>query len=268
MSDSMTHFYIPRLEQTEENLFTEEYYSSTDTKIFMDDVEQSEISYISYSLREQLKPIYGYSSYTFDEMAIGNRIVTGTFKVPIKNPNAQTQQEEIMKANNLQITDFIQEYNEEQQMIMDNVAWIAPNGDIINVEDKISSGSNEFFEYKAKLIYLGYDLDYNSDYTTVSNQVKEFQKDNSLYAHGLFTAETMSEIDRKISEKSLSSMHLPEDTKIYLIPSNKSSYHKILKPQDAYIKSMIKDSDNNEIAYIITKEKGIEGYVYIKEVDV
>ena len=268
MSDSMTHFYIPRLEQTEENLFTEEYYSSTDTKIFMDDVEQSEISYISYSLREQLKPIYGYSSYTFDEMAIGNRIVTGTFKVPIKNPNAQTQQEEIMKANNLQITDFIQEYNDEQQTIMDNVAWIAPNGDVVNVENKISSGSNEFFEYKAKLIYLGYDLDYNSDYSTVSNQIKEFQKDNSLYAHGLFTAETMNEIDRKISEKGLSSMHLPEDTKIYLIPSNKSSYHKILKPQDAYIKSMIKDSDNNEIAYIITKEEGIEGYVYIKEVDV
>ena len=58
----MTHKYIPRIEQTEENLFIEEYYSSTDTKIFMNNVEQTEISYISYQLREQLKPIYGYSS--------------------------------------------------------------------------------------------------------------------------------------------------------------------------------------------------------------
>ena len=68
----MTHRYIPRIEQREENLFTEEYYSSTDTKIYIDDIEQTEISYISYSLQEQLKPIYGYASNTFDDVAIGN----------------------------------------------------------------------------------------------------------------------------------------------------------------------------------------------------
>ena len=40
-----THYYIPRVEQREPNLFTEEYYSSTDTKIYIDGIEQTEIGY-------------------------------------------------------------------------------------------------------------------------------------------------------------------------------------------------------------------------------
>ena len=96
MADTpFTHKYIPRIEQRENNLFVEEYYSSTDVKIVLGDVEQTEIGYISYAVQEQLKPLYGYNSRTYDEVAIGNRIVTGVFKVPIKNPEAQTQMAEL-----------------------------------------------------------------------------------------------------------------------------------------------------------------------------
>ena len=117
MATSLTHKYIPRIEQTEENLFTEEYYSSTDTKIYMDDTEQTEIAYISYSLQEQLKPLYGYASRTFDDIAIGSRIVTGAFKVPIKNPEAQTPMNTIVERGKHKT---LEDYNESQDDLKDN----------------------------------------------------------------------------------------------------------------------------------------------------
>ncbi len=83
--DTTTHAYISRIQQREPNLFVEEYYSSTDVKVYFDDIEQTEIGYIQYSIQEQLKPLFGYASRTWDDVAIGNRIVTGVLKVPIRN---------------------------------------------------------------------------------------------------------------------------------------------------------------------------------------
>ncbi len=83
--DTTTHAYISRIKQREPNLFVEEYYSSTDVKVYFDDVEQTEIGYIQYSIQEQLKPLFGYASRTWDDVAIGNRIVTGVLKIPIRN---------------------------------------------------------------------------------------------------------------------------------------------------------------------------------------
>ena len=86
---SYNYSYTPTVEHRESNLFREEYYSGTDVKIYFDDEDQTEIGYISYELQEQLKPVYGYNSRTFDDVVIGNRIVTGTFSVPIKNTAKQ-----------------------------------------------------------------------------------------------------------------------------------------------------------------------------------
>lgn len=81
-----SHAYISRITQREENLIVEEYYSSTDIRIEFDGLDQTEIAYIQYAIQEQLKPIYGYASRTWDDVAVGNRIVTGMFKVPVRNP--------------------------------------------------------------------------------------------------------------------------------------------------------------------------------------
>ena len=121
---SITHKYIPRVEnQRENNLFLEEYYSSTDTHIYFDDIEQTEIGYIGYSVQEQLKPLYGYSSYTYDDMAVGNRIVTGTFKVPIKNPDGQNTIEEIQDIIEGKY-DVNSVYNQAQEDLINQTEWI------------------------------------------------------------------------------------------------------------------------------------------------
>jgi hypothetical protein len=258
MATSMTHKYIPRIEQTEENLFMEEYYSSTDTKIYMDDVEQSEIAYISYSLREQLKPLYGYSSRTFDDVAVGNRIVTGMFKVPIKNPEAQTPMGTIIERSH---KTTLEDYNENQQELMDAVDWITGEKDIYT--DTIPVEDDNTFDYRTKLIHLGYDLDYNSSAYVLQQQIKQFQKDHGLYEDGLLTTSTMNAIDKAMSESSAPKMHLPKGTKIYLKPTFGSSCTVLTEAQDVHVLDI---SYDDGWVYIMTAD-GTEGYVNTEEVE-
>lgn len=137
MAKSMTHRYIPRVEQPQPNLFMEEYYSSTDTKIYIDDEQQQEIAYISYSLQEQLKPLYGYNSRTFDDIAVGSRIVTGTLKVHLNNPEQQTPLSVIEdhQYNEDNIVDFIEDFNQEEVSDMNNIGWIRPQYDKTDNQD-------------------------------------------------------------------------------------------------------------------------------------
>lgn len=68
----------------EYQLFPEEYFSGCDITIYFGDVFISEISGIEFTLQEKVNPIYGYASRTFDAVARGSRIVTGSFKIPFR----------------------------------------------------------------------------------------------------------------------------------------------------------------------------------------
>ena len=259
MATSLTHKYIPRLEQTEENLFMEEYYSSTDTKIYIDDIEQSEIAYISYSLQEQLKPIYGYASHTFDDIAIGNRIVTGVFKVPIKNPEAQTPISTIIERGQ---TSTLEGYNNNQQELMDAIDWIT-EGKPSSMIDKVFVEDDLTFEYRTKLINLGYNLDYNSGQATLTQQIKKFQQDNNLEITGTFDTFTKGKIDSLLKNGSLPTMMVPKGTKIYMSPLFGSAGAATIRDEEVYI--LDNTSYDDGWIYIMTKD-GIEGYINIQEV--
>lgn len=231
MADSMTHRYIPRIEQREENLFTEEYYSSTDTKIYIDDIEQTEISYISYSLQEQLKPIYGYASNTFDDVAIGNRIVTGVLKIPIKNPNAQTSKEDIKEQK--QTTSTIEDYNQKEENIKDSVDWITGNDTITNkIETTLD---DDTFAYVTKLESLGYKVSYDSDRYIIKEQIKQFQIDNNLNPDGILTASTKQAIDNAINNSKLKTMELKTGQYLYFQPRDSSDYEILESVSVVYI---------------------------------
>lgn len=82
---SFTYRYEHLEAQQNHNVFVEEYFSGPDTRIFFDGEEQFEISSLSFSVQEQLKPIYGYASRTFDDVAVGSRVILGQFTVPLGN---------------------------------------------------------------------------------------------------------------------------------------------------------------------------------------
>lgn len=57
------------------------YYSSVDAEIYFGDIFIDEVTSITWSIQQQAMPIYGYNSYTFDDIAVGARLVQGQFAV-------------------------------------------------------------------------------------------------------------------------------------------------------------------------------------------
>ncbi|MED2041338.1 hypothetical protein P4V58_30315, partial [Bacillus wiedmannii] len=60
------------------------YYSGADIRIYFGDNWIDEIVEIEWTMQEQLAPIYGYASYTWDKVARGNRLVQGSFSINFK----------------------------------------------------------------------------------------------------------------------------------------------------------------------------------------
>lgn len=263
MATALTHKYIPRITQIEENLFIEEYYSSTDVKIFIDGEEQTEISYINYSLQEQLKPLYGYASRTFDDVAIGNRIVTGTLKIPIKNPESQSSIENIEKTiNSLTVDD----YNKEQDDETDKVDWIdVPVIAPIKPPKKPTNQDKETInlDYVSKLILLGYNLDYNTDIETYVKEIKKFQTDNNIDSTGILTSQTIDEINNELKKKRADTvLFLQRGTKIYLGPDK--TFDNFITKEDQEV-IVLGDKTPNGWFHVMMNDN-TEGYVNKDEI--
>ena len=71
-------------DQTEFQLFPESYFSGADVKIYFGDVFIDDVLGISFTLQEQVKPIFSYASRTYKEVARGNRIVSGKFYIAFR----------------------------------------------------------------------------------------------------------------------------------------------------------------------------------------
>ena len=69
------------------NIYTEEFFGGADQFVYINGYRYEDISAIQFTLRETLKPIYGYSSRKYDDVAVGTRIVQGVIKVPVRNTN-------------------------------------------------------------------------------------------------------------------------------------------------------------------------------------
>lgn len=77
--------YNNKGQDRDHNIYTEEFLGGADTFIYINGERYNDISAIQYSVREQLKPVYGYSSRTYDDIISGVRIVQGVIKVPVRN---------------------------------------------------------------------------------------------------------------------------------------------------------------------------------------
>lgn len=275
MATELTHKYFPRIAPREENLFIEEYYCSTDTKIYMDDIEQTEIAYINYSMQEQLKPLYGYASNTFDDVAIGNRIVTGMFKVPIKNPEANADINAVYReVYGLDTTDPSDAYNQEQEDLKSAIEWIentkpdtsesgsGTSGSSVKVPDYSYSDITDEEEliYLGKLLELGYDLEYGSTEQELIAAIRKFQVDNGLEAKGELNEETKRKINKQYENIKLSqagkTITLEAGTNILYEPNGGVAYT-LTKQEEVTI---IDDSIDGW--YYIVREDGVTvGYV-------
>jgi hypothetical protein len=65
-------------------LFPREYFSGADVYLMFNNVMVDEIVSLEFNLQEQSIPIYGYASFTYDAIAHGARLVTGSFTINFK----------------------------------------------------------------------------------------------------------------------------------------------------------------------------------------
>ena len=67
------------------------YYSSIDATILLNGNPVDEIIMIQWTVEEQTMPLYGYNSYLWDDIAKGNRIVSGQFAINFTVPDYLNQ---------------------------------------------------------------------------------------------------------------------------------------------------------------------------------
>lgn len=65
---------------------TKRYYSSLDAEIYFSDYYVDEIVHIQFSVEQNVLPLFGYNSYVYDEVALGNRLIQGQFTINFTSP--------------------------------------------------------------------------------------------------------------------------------------------------------------------------------------
>ena len=70
--------------QRDYQLFPEEYFTSTDCQIYMNDVYIEDMTGLTFALFEKTEGIFGYASNTWDYFARGQRIVQGQFRIAFR----------------------------------------------------------------------------------------------------------------------------------------------------------------------------------------
>lgn len=71
-------------QQIEYQQFPEEFFSGADVIIYFGDVFLADLSGLQFVLIEQVRPIYGYASYTWDVVKRGTRLVRGSFRMAFR----------------------------------------------------------------------------------------------------------------------------------------------------------------------------------------
>lgn len=74
------------------------YYSSLDADIVFGDVFIDEVVSIVWQVQQQAMPIFGYNSYTFDDIAVGSRLISGQFTVNFIEANYLSRVQSVMTA--------------------------------------------------------------------------------------------------------------------------------------------------------------------------
>lgn len=68
-------------------VFPENYFSGCDVSVFIGDVWVEEVVSISFAVMEQVQPIFGYNSYTYDTVARGSRVIEGSLRINFTEGN-------------------------------------------------------------------------------------------------------------------------------------------------------------------------------------
>lgn len=88
MKDSLSRgtnsYGYPPNTSTEYRRFGSDYFSGADVRIYFRDIWLDEVTNLQFSLQENVAPIFGYASTTWDKVARGTRHIQGSFTINFK----------------------------------------------------------------------------------------------------------------------------------------------------------------------------------------
>ena len=64
--------------------FPADYFAGADVAVYFGDRFVDEVAGLAFALQQQVQPVYGYGSYTYDAMLTGTRLVEGSFRIPFR----------------------------------------------------------------------------------------------------------------------------------------------------------------------------------------
>lgn len=77
-------YRMPNRTNAEFKRFSADYFSGADMRVYFGNTWIDELTQLQFNLVENVAPIFGYASYTFDAVARGSRQVQGTFRINFK----------------------------------------------------------------------------------------------------------------------------------------------------------------------------------------
>lgn len=77
------------------------YYSAIDAELYYGDIYIDEVTQIAWSIQQQTMPLFGYNSYTFDDIAVGSRLIQGQFSINFTKRNWLTKLQNDSKFRNI-----------------------------------------------------------------------------------------------------------------------------------------------------------------------
>lgn len=170
------------------------YYSSIDAELYFGDIFIDDITNIAWSVQQQSLPIYGYNSYTFDDIAVGSRIIQGQFAVNFTQKNFLTalQKDNDFKKISRRTYGEDNPINNSSKSQLKKPMWDSGFDIVICLgetkAEAISNNNNAYGTYLiltcVQLTSSSIQLDYNGDpiqemYSFIAKDIKETLSDVS-----------------------------------------------------------------------------------------
>lgn len=247
MNSPQTIKHNNRSKNRDFNIYTEEFFGGSDAFIYMNGKRNLFIAHIQYTIQEQHKPIYGYGSRTFDDLAVGNRIVVGAFKVPVRNTDDSSFSEDwgkdkntkALPAERVPVPQWVYNYTPEKvsNTIVDKNEDKDTLSVIARVQDKLGLDVNGF-------------VDENTRAT-----INKYRKNNQMILGTLVDNELISKLG--IEDYNC---YVARPSSMYDSPNKDRSIANISRNE----KLVFIAADDDMM--LVRKENGMAGYVDIKDV--
>lgn len=235
------------------NIYTEEFFGGADVFIYIDDDLYEDISAVQFSVSESVKPIYGYSSRRYDDLAIGTRIVQGVIKVPVRNTNADkyitndykdTRNNQLVNTGSANVPNWVYKYTTDKNTL--------GTSEVVPQYNDVKSSTIAEVQHR-----LGVEVTGTNDLET-QNAVAEYKKANDL--------EVNSNIDIVLLNRmSLSGDNVKNttgNTELRYKPEETSPYFFTVPPKNRVV--ILEDVDDEW--YYVQIDEGTTGYIKKSEV--